>query len=135
MTYWKSGQFKELQQEWYQRLQENGFRDHEKFVGNNSELIQFSVNAYKSMDAVRRENKATYFSLLSQNLHYAEFASEVDELILTWFADGKKIKLICEELERRGERRCRGTIRYTIRKYEMKWGMRVYTPKQLNQKK
>ena len=135
MSYWKSPHFRTLQKIWYQRLEETGFQDHERFVGNNSELIQFSVNAYKSMDQTRRENKAAYFNLLSQNLHYAEFASKVDELILTWYADGKKIKVICEELERLGERRCRGTIRYTIRKYEMKWGMRQYTPKQLNQKK
>lgn len=134
MTFWKSQHFKALQKDWYKRLEDLGFRDAEKIVGDELVLRQCAAHMYKDTDELSRQHKADYYNILSQQVHHATFSNNVDQLILSLYADGKKIKAICDELEKIGERRCRGTIRYTIRKYEMSWGMKEYTPQQLNRK-
>lgn len=80
------------------------------------------------------EDLETYFRLLSQQVHEAQFRNTVDQWILTWYADGWRIKCICDELARKGHSRARHTVRFIIRRYEMLWGMRTYTAKQLNRR-
>lgn len=134
LTYWKSQHFKALQKLWYQRLQTAGFTDAEKVIGDELELKQTAYHHYRGADELTRQSKEAYYEVLSAHVHVAAFETDVDALILSWYADGKKIKAIYIELERLGKRRCRGTIRFTIRKYEVIWGIRKYTPKQLNKK-
>lgn len=134
MTFWRSKTFRDLQKVWYERLSEDGFKDHEKLVGDEMALRQTAYKAYRGAEELEIETKSMYYSLLSERIISASFSSDVDRLILTWYAEGEKIKIICEELEKLGERRCRGTVRFTIRKYEMAWGMKEYTLKQLNRK-
>lgn len=135
MTYWKSQQFKALQKAWYERLEAEGFKDVERIIGDDSVLRLSAAAPYRDVpDPFNREMQELYYVVLGQKVHEAEFKNEVDRLILTWYADGRKINFICDELRKLGETRYRGTIRYTIRKYEMKWGMRKYTHHQLNKK-
>lgn len=142
MTFWKSQAFKALQKDWYKRLEASGFRDVEKIVGDDMRLREF--NPMRSRDPkhadnknkrkLAREMKELYYRLIYHHVQEAIFPTFVDELIMTWHADGRRIKDICAELEKFGEKRCRVTVRITIRRYEMAWGMREYTPKQLNRK-
>ncbi len=134
MTFWKATPFRALQRTWYKRLEECGFHDAEKIAHGEMVLKQSASHPYKGKDELTREIKEHYYQMLAQQVEDADFASDVDRLILSLYADGKKIKIICEELEKRGDRRCRGTIRFTIRKYEMEWGIRKYTARQLNRK-
>lgn len=135
MTFWQTPSFKALQEVWYQRLKAEGFQDAEEIVGGELVLRQSAAHPYRHHDELGITAKEAYYRLLAQQVQVAaEFQTEVDRVILTMFAEGAKLKKIAEELEKRGERRCRGTIRYRIRTYEMRWGLREYTPKQLNKK-
>lgn len=138
MAYWETKKFKDLQKAWYDKLSEDGFKDVEKVCGNELQLRQSAMHPYCKagvvLDELDRYCVESYFIMLSQFANNSSFDDKVDELILGWYADGRKIKAICEELQKRGDYRCRVTVRMTIRKYEMLWGIKKYTPKQLNKK-
>lgn len=134
MTFWRQQQFKALQLEWYKRLEESEFKDAEKIIGEELELKQAAAYLFKGEDEPTWKAREAYFHLMSQQIHEAEFRCEIDEIIMTWHVAGQRIKSICEELDRKGMHRCRHTVRFTIRKYEMRWGLREYTRKQLNQR-
>ncbi len=134
MTYWQTQHFKALQKAWYQRLEAAGFEDVEELVNGEMLLKQSAQHVVRNLDEIGLDAKVSYFRALAQNVHEAEFRNEVDKTILTRFADGENITKICEVLSMEGRSRCRHTVRYTIRKYEMNWGIRSYTPKQLHKK-
>ncbi len=134
MTFWKTPSFIELQRAWYQRLEKEGFQDAEQLVGDQLVLKQIAAHPYRNEDQLGRTIKEAYFRLLGQEIQKAIFKSEVDRLILTMFADGHTYRAICRALDNLGTPRHRKTVRFTIRKYEMAWGLREYTPQQLNRK-
>ncbi len=133
MTFWKTKEFKALQDAWYRRLESLGFQDAERSIGHEMRLKKLaSHSAYRDADELTIESKTQYFNILSEKINEAEFLSEVDRLVMTWYCDGMNIKHICIELDKLGMKRGRDTIRWTIRKYEMRWGMKQYTPRQLH---
>lgn len=141
MTFWKTSalnkSLKELQIAWYERLQICGFQDAEQIISGEFELRQKAAHparVYRGETDTSRVAKEDYYRQLSAYVHVERFRSEIDRIIMMMFADGVKIKNIIEELSNRGISRCRNTIRFTVRKYEMKWGLREYTLKQLNKK-
>lgn len=135
MAYWKTQHFKALQAQWYERLRDSGFSDAEEIVGDDLRLRQNSDAHRRYLrDSVRVDCKADYYYVVSQHVHETEFDTEIDEIILTLYADGKNAKEICAELRIRGKCRNRNTIRYRIRHYEVQWGLRQWTPRQLNKK-
>lgn len=129
-----SPEFKKLQRAWYQRLEEEGFQDAEEIIAGELVLKQNAAHPYRGVDALQITTKEAYYRLLGNKIHSEEFSNDIDKLILTMFAEGKKIKVICQALFERGTERGRATVRYTIRKYEMQWGLREYSPLQLNKK-
>lgn len=134
MTYWKNQTFKELQDEWYQRLKDDGFDDAEESVGEEMRLKQNAEHAFAWVDEVEFVATEAYFNFVSQMVQVTPFRNDVDRIILESHAAGKKIKHICAELASIGKKRHRASIRYRIRVYEMKWGIRKYTRKQLNRR-
>ena len=134
MTYWNSPEFKALQQAWYAKLEDEGFQDAEELVGEEMMLRQVAEHAYKDSDELGVKTKEAYYRILEHRVQGSAFQNDIDRLIMTMFADGTKIKRIVETLEDRGSRRCRMTVRMTIRRYEMKWGLRDYSRKQLNKR-
>lgn len=134
MTFWKTQSFKALQKEWYQRLKDDGFQDAEEVVDGKSVLKQIASHVYRNHGLFEIENKEAYYQFISQKVQETVFAKSVDRIIMSRHAEGRLRKHIVEELEEIGEPRCRNTITFRIRKYEMEWGMRQYTPKQLNKK-
>ncbi len=103
-------------------------------MGDDLVLKQSASSPYKGSDELSRENKGAYFNLISELVQTREFDNDVDKMIMGWHAEGKKIKDICKYLEWLGDSRARTTVRFTIRKYEMQWKIRIYTDKQLNKK-
>ncbi len=150
MSYWNDPNFQALQKAWYQRLKSEGFRDAEELRGGEFELKEWASHPYmnerkkvkwrevgdkeKAAEQVKNgiREKELYFNLVSHCALNEQFPNQVDQLILNMYAEGARICEICEAISRLGTTRCRNTVTFTIRKYEMKWGMRAYTQKQLN---
>lgn len=132
MTYWKSPAFKELQRTWYTKLEASGFEDAEQLIGADMMLKQIAAHAYRDMDELAIVTKEAYYRALSEMVQLSRFADEIDYVIMVMTSHGASIKCIIDALSERGTRRCRKTIRCTIRKYEMAWGLRRYNPRQLN---
>ncbi len=129
---WNSPEFKMLQKAWYERLESEGFRDAEELINGELILKETAAHNYRGLDELRRTNKEAYFHFISQHVEETAFSSAIDHLILLWHAEGKKIVQICRDLDFLGKGRCRRTVRSRIRIYEMRWGIREYTPQQLN---
>ncbi len=134
MPFWKTHSFKALQAEWYARLKAYGFEDAEEIVGDEMKLKQTAEHVYRGLEELQITNKEAYYAFVSQKVQETVFQSDVDRLILLRHAEGRRIKHICEELVDMGKGRCRETIRFKIRIYQMKWGIRKFTPKQLNRR-
>lgn len=134
MPFWKDQAFKALQQQWYKRLEESGFEDAEEMVGGELCLKQTAASAYKALDDITRKSKEAYFVFVAQKVEETVFTSTVDRIILSGHASGKKICHIVKDLESNGVRRGRDTVRWKIRTYEMKWGLRTYTPRELHRR-
>lgn len=135
MTYWQTQHFKALQALWYERLEAQGFEDAEELVDGELVLKQNAQHPLKGADPIEIEQKSTYYRVIGARAHDHPFRKETDRIIMLMFAEGAKIKTIVEALTQAGARRCRESIRYTIRKYEMQWGLRQYTPRELNRVK
>lgn len=120
-----------MQKAWYERLKSEGFQDEEKLCGEEMVLKKFNQQV---IECITSGNKEEYYIVLRQKVQEEAFDKSADEIIMSWHADGKMIREICAELERRGDGRCRVTVRYTIRKYVSRWGIRKFSPDKLRQK-
>lgn len=127
MKFWNTPQFKELQYEWYDKLQAFGHND----IELDGEIKQNAPNSYRQACKIAREAKLEYHLLLTHYLNEKELDNDVDDLVMTWLSEGRKIKDICEELMRIGERCHRDTVRFIKRKYENRWGIRKWKPEQM----
>lgn len=133
--YYQTDEFKELSEFWEEILKRNGLGDIEKqfntFLGEKRALKQNSPNVYRQMDPVRREAKELYFRELSRCLHTACFDCAVDRVVMVLKAEGAKIVEICAALEKLGMKRYRRTVRLIVRKYEDRWGIKIWAQDQL----
>ena len=124
-----------LQREWYARLRETGFVDAEEMLSNGEMVLLQNAHhsvAYEHHD--RRTAREEYYRMLSALVAAEPFDSEIDRIIMVMAADGARQRAIEVELNAMGirrpprfradERRCRESIRLTIRKYERRWGLR-----------
>lgn len=123
-------EFRNLQREWYQKLKDIGFKDIEKLHGDELLLIQ---SASRSIDMCTLLVSEEYYRNIGQKAldEDTEFRNEVHKHILVRHSEGAKIKTIISELNERGLSRTKESVRVIIRRYEMKWGIRTYTEKQL----
>lgn len=132
MKFWQTQSFKTLQKAWYERLEDDGFADVEEFARDGEmRLKKSAVHVFREDDRFR-DSKEAYYHFVSQQVHETVWTSDVDRLILLRHSEGRKIRHICEELELLGHRRTRGTVRFKIRRYEVIWGIREYSPRQMN---
>lgn len=131
MSYWKSEHFKALQKEWYRRAADSGFDDHESVIEGEYELKD--LRPYRSHEGeLRKIRDIPYYDKLTDLVNAHNFSDEVHKIVLTLCSQGKRIKFICLELKKMGTPRTREAIRFIIRKYEMLWGIKQYSKKQLN---
>lgn len=135
-----SKEFKQLQKHWYELLAESGFKDIER-IKEDGECVLIQAPGYWAVNNQKLEPrkdyvqaKTAYFRLLGlcANAAFTMFRNDIDEHILIRRSEGAQIKTIVEELAIMGTPRDRYSVRIIIRRYEMKWGLKYYTPKQLH---
>ena len=126
--YYQTKEFLTLEKEWKDKLKESGFKDIEN--GQN-QLKQRASNVYRQADEITREAKIHYFELLVAHVELNKFDNEIDKLVMTLKSQGKKIKEICEQLEKKGKKRYRRTVRLIIRRYETKWKIKLWPKEKL----
>jgi hypothetical protein len=131
MKFYENEEFKRQQKEWYAKLKDSGFKDIENILRDELVLAQYSTRFTFSPEVSHL--KMLYFQAITECVNLESFDCEIEELVMFMLSDGKLIKEISEELKARGLKRShRETIRYIIRKYEVKWGLRNYSPSQLS---
>lgn len=122
-------EFKKQQEEWYNRLKSEGFKDIEICLNGEFHLMQRSR-------PTPTDEKLQYFQALTYFANNEPFDNKIDEFILIKRADGFKIKDISNEMKQmKLAHYHRESIRYIIRKYEMRWGLKFYKPSQLSFKR
>lgn len=130
------GKLRELQKHWYKILEESGFEDIERVVGGELVLKQYAAHNLWDSHPLDREMEEEYFRIVSHhtNDETTAFRNQVDKMILQMYSDGVKIKDIVQSLETNGVPRNRASVRYIIRRYEVAWNIKQYSPRQLNKK-
>lgn len=135
MDYWKAKKFKDLYTEWNQKLKESGFEDSEVESRGERLLKQRSSNSYRQADELERQTRLDYFLLLGYLAYNTDFDNDFDKLVMLRHSEGKTIKEIVDEINTQGISRDRKTIRFIIRRWQMRWGIRDWKLKQMNLKK
>jgi hypothetical protein len=139
--FWKTKQFKELHLVWSQKLEESGFEDAEICSGNNRLLKQRASNSYRQASELERQLKLEYFLRVGQEAERRPFDCEFEAVVIRLHAEGSTIQEITQRVQQQGFFKKlnkpinRRTIRFIIRRYQMKWGIKSWTPAQLNLKK
>lgn len=122
-------EFLRLQETWYEKLEESGFKDIEKLHRGELILIENSTRVYRNCaDLFEIEMREEYFRQIAHAVHDEEtcFRNETDRYILTRRAEGAHIKEIESELKTNpGRGRKRWAIRGIIQRYEAAWGLRA----------
>ncbi len=133
MAYWERPDFLALQQAWYARLANTGFVD--------VEISQpYDCRHRHRHDRPRHvlillaEQRRIYHRELASRLETALFAKPADQIIMQMRSEGARINEICAKLDALGMPKHRHRVRFRIRIYEMKWGLRTYTPRQIGHK-
>lgn len=130
------GKFRELQKYWYKILEESGFRDIEKLIGDELVLKQNSDHNGWFIDQFTREMNEEYFRTICEIVGNEDtvFRNDIDKIIMNMHAYGAKIINIVNTLKANNMTRNRASVRFIIRRYEIDWGLKQYTLKQLNKK-
>jgi hypothetical protein len=119
-------EFKKLQKQWYEKLKETGFKDIES-------QGQTSTHGSPKLNEVLKKTLEDYWTLIRHKVcdDLTTYRNEIDKYVLNRYAEGAKLTIIARELKNKKTPRHRQTIRDIIRRYEMIWQIRSYTPSQL----
>ncbi len=132
--FWKTKHFKLQAKIWNQKLEEVGFVDAEVELKGDRALKQKATNAYRQATELERESRLGYYRLLGHLASNTQFQNELEELVMLRHADGATIKEIVQEINSKGLSFHRQTIRHIIRRWQMKWGVKTWSLKQMNLK-
>lgn len=133
--FYQTTEFRHLDAEWNKKLVETDFKDAERSIGSTRVLKQRSSYAYRRHARTpNQEAKEVYFTLILQNIHTTSFDKELDQLVLSKFAEGLNNVAIVRELTALGLRIHRKTVMFIVRRYEHLWGLRFWTAKKRNLK-
>lgn len=149
--FWRKKSFKKLSKHWDEILEQSGFKDIEVDLKEERVLKQNSFNCYKQSCELEVGSKIEYYSLLGNKTYntdkisekdkelslfsYYMFPTEVEQVILCMHAEGALIEEIVQELKNKGQERNRKTIRHIIRRWQVKWGIKSWSLKEMNLKK
>lgn len=152
--FWKTKQFKSLLNQWNKKLEQSGFEDAEIELKHDRALRQRATNSYRQANQLERDSRLNYFRQISyfanntsivngesglSLFEYACFPNELEKIVMIRHSEGAAIKEIIDELKNIlqdvGDESRRKTVRFIIRKWQMKWGIRSWSLKQLNLKK
>lgn len=135
LKFWTSKEFQKLNEEWEQKLAESGFKDIEEQVGKDRLLIRNSGLPHRDEEepGLCMMARQEYFLLLAELFQAEkEFKDESDRLIMERAAEGKTIADTSKELKQLGlPKHNRDTIRYVRRRYEHKWEIKAWKPKDM----
>lgn len=135
MKFFETKAFRQLAEEWEQKLEESGFIDIEKSVGEGRELRQYSANAYRQAASLVKETRAEYYTLLSERCAREEFESEIQRYIMQSVAEGARLVEVHRNLLSFNIPINYETIRFIVRRHEHKWKIRKYTSKQMKKRR
>ena len=135
MASYKGQDLKKLQEEWYKKLKDSGFKD----IEDASEDLRANrkiKGSFHGRTAVQRKCKEEYFLRMSQIFAHPEtvFRNDLEKFVLKRYLEGALIRHIVDELLCLGTPKERKTIRIMIRRYEMDWNVRYYNDRELNRK-
>ena len=132
MQFWRTKQFQALSKTWELNLKRCGFQDAEVSLKGDRALKQRATNSYRQASELERDTRLEYYRILGQLTNETKFKNELEKKIMVMHADGHTIKEIVEGLHISRDRK---TIRYIIRRWQMKWGIRNWSLSQMNLKK
>ena len=95
-------------------------------------LKQRATNAYRQADELERDTRLQYYSLLGHLAHNTKFDSQIEQLIMIRHSEGAEIKEIVEEIKLTGSYRCRKMVLFIIRRWQMRWGVKTWSLKEMN---
>lgn len=127
--FYETERFKHLQAKWYKKLLLESPKKSKKLFESRSTLLEFS--ALHNNSPVTNDAKLKYCMLLSRRVRSEGFIKERDKIIMRARAEGIMIKDILVLLENKGIKCHRNTVRFIIRRYEVKWKIRKWKPQQL----
>jgi hypothetical protein len=133
--FWRKKEFKKLSKIWNKKLAEVGFEDAEIELKEDRALKQRASNSYRQASQLERESRLEYYSLLGSLTNNTKFQDFIDKTVMMGHSEGKTIKEIVNDLEHWGISRDRKTVRYIIRRWQMRWGIKHWNLKQMNLKK
>lgn len=116
-------EFKDLQEFWYRKAKESGFKDIESLKDKDTFLKESCIHVFRNACEIIISTKQEYFTLIT---HFVEdpktdFKHPSHRHIMRRYADGTKIKHIVEELQGLGLDRDRKNVRLIIRRYVQLW--------------
>lgn len=132
--FWRTKSFKLLSYSWNQKLEVTGFKDAEIELKGDRALKQRATNSYRQASQLERESRLDYFLFLGHLAQNTKFQCDLEKFVMLRHSEGATIKEIVEEISLRGISRDRKTIRFIIRRWQMKWGIRSWTKRQMNLK-
>lgn len=132
--FWRKKSFKILSRQWNKRLIESGFSDAEIEIKSDRILKQRATNSYRQATQLERESRLEYYCFLGYLANNTEFPNELEKFVMLRHAEGATIREIVDELNCRGIIRHRQTIRYVIRRWQTKWGIRTWSLREMNLK-
>lgn len=133
--FWRKKSFKQLSKNWDQRLKDSGFIDSELEIKGDRVLKQRATNVYRQASQLERESRFEYYSFLGYLSHNTLFPNDLEKYVMVRHSEGATIKEIVHEISLRGISRDRKTIRYIIRRWQMKWGIRTWSLREMNLKR
>lgn len=133
--FWRKKSFKALSKEWNKKLADTGFTDAEIELKQERVLRQRSTNSYRQACQLERDSRLEYYMLMGNLAYNTIFPNELERSIMIWHAEGLTIKEIMQEIEKLGSSIYRGTVRFIIRRWQVKWGVKNWNREQLRLKK
>jgi hypothetical protein len=134
--FWDTKNFKKLAKTWDKKLKQSGFKDAEISLKGDRALKQRATNSYRQANELEREARLEYFSIMGKFAHNTCFNNLIEQHVMIRHSEGSTIKEILKELWKlKRITRNRKTIRFIIRRWQNKWGVKIWTLKQMNLKK
>lgn len=103
MSQYKTNQFKILQQEWYQRLEKQGFKDIEDTKSPREFLKRWDsiyFTSHSSLDQFLARER--YFRLASHLLETYKFTSMYEKEVWRYHCEGRSLRWIAHHLKTQG---------------------------------
>lgn len=129
--FWRTKSFRHLSKIWNNKLKQSDFLDAEIELGSERALKQRATNCYNQASELERETRFEYYSFLGYLAQNTDFISNLDRIIMIMHADGATIKEIVKELDKLNMPRERKTVGRIIRRWQMSWGIRSWSLKQM----